>query len=76
MPLVFTVYVEKRDKLRRYLMEHRIYCAVHWPLEGTGLYGNREAENKSAHILSLPIDQRYGEAHMKYLCDVLDRFEG
>ncbi|MGN0141598.1 MAG: aminotransferase class I/II-fold pyridoxal phosphate-dependent enzyme [Roseburia sp.] len=76
VPLVFPIYVEKRDELRRYLMEHQIYCAVHWPLEGTGLCGDVDAEHKSAHILSLPIDQRYGEAHMEYLCRILDEFEG
>lgn len=76
VPFVFPIYVEKRDKLREYLMEHQIYCAVHWPLVGTGLCGDIDAEYKANHILSLPIDQRYGEEHMAYLCQILDGFEG
>ncbi len=76
VPLTFPVYAKKRDELRSYLMEHRIYCAVHWPLEGTGLCADLDARVKSRHLLSLPIDQRYGEAHMEYLCSILDKFEG
>ena len=33
-PLVLPVRVKDRDALRRRLMEHRIYCAVHWPFDG------------------------------------------
>lgn len=76
VPLTFPVYAKKRDELRKHLMEHKIYCAVHWPLEGTGLCKDMDAENKSSHILSLPIDQRYEEDHMEYLCHILDKFEG
>jgi hypothetical protein len=70
VPLSFPIYVKKRDELRKYLMEHRIYCAVHWPLEDPSL------SNRSEHILSLPVDQRYGKEHMDYLCRVLDGFTG
>ena len=75
VPLTFPVYVTDRDMFRKYLIEHQIYCAVHWPLEGTELEGNSDAEWISDHILSLPIDQRYGVSHLKYLKSVIDGYE-
>lgn len=34
-PLTFSVKVELRDCLRSYLIEHKVFCAVHWPVQGT-----------------------------------------
>ncbi len=74
VPLVCPIYTEDRERLRRYLAEHHVYCAVHWPLEKTDLYVFEESRNKSEHIISLPVDQRYGSEHMRYLQGVLRNY--
>lgn len=71
VPLSCPIYIERRDTFRRYLAKHQVYCAVHWPLAGTGLEGNRQAKEISEHIISLPIDQRYSSEHMQYLAKLI-----
>ena len=74
VPFCYPLYRENRDEFREYLMEHQVYCAVHWPLEnlgleqnGTDLKWNDTAIQMSHNIISLPIDQRYDKQHMQYL---------
>lgn len=67
VPFACPVYIGQRDVFRNFLMEHQIYCAVHWPLAGTEFEKDKEAADISEHMLSLPIDQRYGLKHMRYL---------
>ena len=63
----------RRDNLRRCLIQHEIYCPVHWPvsryhrLDGKteGIYGSE---------LSLVCDQRYSADDMKRLADTADQF--
>ena len=63
----------QRDALRKYLIEHQIYCPVHWPvsqyhrLDGaTGkLYDNE---------LSLVCDQRYSVADMDRIIQTVKEF--
>lgn len=74
VPMVYPVYVHNRDRFRQYLMENKIYCAVHWPLVGTELEKRQDSVRIYENIISLPIDQRYGTAHMKYLEKVLDTY--
>lgn len=65
-PLCVPILVdaERRDALRKWLIEREIYCPVHWPLSdmhagigarGAALYGQE---------LSLICDQRYGPEDM------------
>ena len=75
-PLVLPVWVKDRDALRRRLMEHRIYCAVHWPFDGVQADERPLARELVAHMLSLPIDQRYDTAHIDYLMDTIDTCKG
>ena len=75
-PLVLPVWVKDRDALRRRLMEHRIYCAVHWPFDGVQADERPLARELAAHMLSLPIDQRYDTAHIDYLMDTIDTCKG
>lgn len=74
IPLVCPIYIEDRDEFRRYLMNNHVYCAVHWPLKETELYLNEETISFSKHIISLPIDQRYNEKHMRYLCKLVNDY--
>lgn len=74
VPLCCPIYVDRRDALRAYLIEHQIYCAVHWPLQGTELEYNQDAKCIAERILSFPIDQRYDMQYMKYLETVMERY--
>lgn len=65
-----------RDALRCRLMEHRIYCAVHWPFDGVQADERPLARKLAAQMLSLPIDQRYDTAHIDYLMDTLNTYKG
>lgn len=69
-PLICPIKVRKRDALRAYLISKKIYCAVHWPLQGTPME-TMETAAVSDQELSLPIDQRYHGAEMKYLLNCL-----
>lgn len=71
VPLACPIYLEDRDKFRQYMARHQVYCAVHWPLVGTGLENDDNAKEISSQILSLPIDQRYGKEHMQYLAGLV-----
>lgn len=68
--LALPVYAAKRNCLRERLMEQNVYCAVHWPLEHSAV--SEEARWMENHIISLPLDQRYGEEEMEYLLKCLE----
>lgn len=74
-PFVLTISLTGRDKFREYLIRNKIYCAVHWPLNETPLYENSSARKRASRMISLPIDQRYGDREMKYLIAVLKRYD-
>ena len=75
-PLVLPIWAENRGALRSYLMDHRIYCAVHWPFDGVQAEERPLAQRMAAHMLSLPIDQRYDAEHIAYLTDTLMQCKG
>lgn len=72
-PFFFTISVEQRDSLRKFLIDNHIYCPVHWPLYEElktikGAISNYEKE------LSIPIDQRYGLEDMLYIADKISEY--
>ena len=60
-PLFFPILLpeDKRDDLRAFLIERKIYCPIHWPLSKKHLIGKRE-ESLYNQELSLLCEQRYG----------------
>ncbi|MBQ9901995.1 MAG: DegT/DnrJ/EryC1/StrS family aminotransferase [Clostridia bacterium] len=76
IPLVFPLRVPNRDAFRSYLMDNRIYCAVHWPFDGVQPDARGFALKNAEELISLPIDQRYDERHMEYLAKVILQYEG
>lgn len=60
---------KKRDLFRTYLEEHKIYCAVHWPIKDEEQLKLQNVRKWTRQIISLPIDQRYGIKEMDYLAD-------
>lgn len=69
-PLFFPVKAQNRDALRAYLISKDVYCAVHWPLQGTPMEAMKTVAVSEQEI-SLPIDQRYHVVEMEYLLDCL-----
>jgi len=63
-PLFVPIKVKNRDALRNYLIDHDIYCPVHWP--------NRDLDGTE---LSLVCDQRYGIEDMKRICEIINKFQ-
>ena len=71
-PLFLPIYVQAvhRDELRRYLIEHSIYCPVHWPL--SELHDiNKVAIEVYQSELSLLCDQRYDLFDMYRIVDTI-----
>lgn len=67
---------ETRDKLRGFLVQHGVYPPVHWELPPEVSEDDfPESWDLSRRILTLPIDQRYGEVQMEYIIHVLRKFD-
>lgn len=75
-PFVFPIRVPDRDRFRQYLMDNKIYCAVHWPFDGFRKEQRLQAVKNADTMLSLPVDQRYNKNHMDYLLDVISKYKG
>jgi dTDP-4-amino-4,6-dideoxygalactose transaminase len=78
VPLGFPIRVTRgqRDRLRHFLAEREIYCPVHWPLAHLGgLDGFPRERELEASLLTLPIDQRMGPAHIERLVETLVSFD-
>lgn len=59
------ILLPNRDVVRRKLMGHNIFLAVHWPEATT-------VTNKLSHaILSIPLDSRYNEHDMSEICQYI-----
>jgi dTDP-4-amino-4,6-dideoxygalactose transaminase len=74
-PFTYPIKIGERDRLRQYLIERKIYCAVHWPLENSLLRYNNIARQLSSEIISLPIDQRYSHQEMNYMIQAICEYE-
>lgn len=63
----------QRDALRRHLIQHSIYCPVHWPLTPC-----QKPDRRSMAIyrdeLSLLCDQRYGPEDMRRIVETVKSF--
>ncbi|MGD0502336.1 MAG: hypothetical protein ABSD02_06325 [Steroidobacteraceae bacterium] len=65
----------QRESLRRYLADHSIFCPVHWPLAHVPMSTDLALDHDLAsQILTLPIDQRMEESHVRRFVTLLKRF--
>lgn len=71
-PLFVPIYVmaEYRNELRRYLIEHSIYCPVHWPLSDLHTISNEATEVYQSEV-SLLCDQRYDHIDMYRIIETI-----
>lgn len=75
VPLFVPVIVapEIRNSLRKYLIEHMIYCPIHWPLSDLHsiMPGSKQLFESE---LSLICDQRYDTNDMKRIVDTIKQY--
>ena len=76
IPLVYLLRIKNRDKLRNYLTDKKIYCAVHWPFDNHKEDQRPLAKQNAEELISLPIDQRYDEEYIQYMTNVLYNYGG
>lgn len=71
VPLFLPIIMDskKRDSLREYLIDSRIYCPVHWPEVKGAKFGIRENE------LSLICDQRYSAGDMLAIVNAVHEWD-
>ncbi|MBQ4516635.1 MAG: hypothetical protein II978_07585 [Clostridia bacterium] len=72
-PMFVPICVEKRDDLRRYLIQNEIYCPVHWPVSKFHKI-TKDSEKLYNHGLSLVCDQRYTEEDMLRIVSTIKNF--
>jgi len=67
-PLGFPVLTKERDYLRKELIKRGIYPPVHWNLPAdVDMDEFADSWDISRHILTIPIDQRYGLVDMEHV---------
>lgn len=75
VPLFVPVLVENgRDALRRYLVEHEVYCPVHWPKSQLHTPLSERASRIYDEELSLLCDQRYGREEMEHIVSLIANY--
>lgn len=74
-PLFVPVWIQAdiRNDLRRYLIEHSIYCPVHWPLSDLHTI-SEEAKQLYQSELSLVCDQRYDHFDMYRIVETIKNY--
>lgn len=63
----------QRDALRRYLIEHQIYCPIHWP-ESNYHRLDKQTQRLYQQELSLVCDQRYTVTDMDRVVETIKKF--
>lgn len=70
-PIFFPIFIkEKRNDVRKKLIDERIYCPVHWPIPDQIKETNFNIDIYNT-ILSIPCDQRYGLNDMERIISIL-----
>lgn len=68
VPLFVPVWLKDRNKVRKNMFKHDVYCPYHWPIDGLPLAKGKEM---SEHELSIIIDQRYGHVDMDLILNLI-----
>lgn len=67
-PFMYPLYIEDGSKIRKKLLMEKIYIPTLWP-DVFGICKESDLEYDMAkNILPLPVDQRYEEKDMEYIC--------
>lgn len=63
----------RRDELRKYLIENKIYCPVHWPVSEFHKL-NSKTKTVYEQEFSIICDQRYSISDMEHICSCINNF--
>lgn len=75
-PFMYPLYIKDGSRIREKLLQEKIYIPTLWP-DVFGLCKESDLEYDMAkNILPLPVDQRYEERDMEYICSRLNRYLG
>lgn len=71
-PYAYPLLIKNGSKLRQQLHKYKIYIPMLWPEVLEYMPQNKLEYRFANDILPLPIDQRYDESDMKYICEVIE----
>lgn len=74
VPLYYTMIVEDRAALQVWLRDNAIYAPIVWTLPDIKVDICEAAEYVYKHVLSLPIDQRYGLDDMSRMVECIQKW--
>lgn len=75
VPLYFPFYAPDRAGVQAVLRENDIYAPIVWPQPEQYSVLDPSAQELYAHLLCIPIDQRYDTDDMQRVLDCLERFQ-
>ena len=64
VPLVYPYYIEDGERLRKHLIEHKVFCACYWPNVIDWCHSADWEYKLTKNLVCLPIDQRYDVENM------------
>lgn len=75
-PLFFPIIVlnGERDVLKQYLIEHNVYCPVHWPITEYHKDLTQKAKELYEKEISLVCDQRYDDDDMYRIVHLIQKY--
>lgn len=71
VPLVYPLLIDKGDKLRTKLIEHKVFCARYWPNVIDDIKCMDVEKDISLNLVAIPIDQRYGLDEMSRIVNLI-----
>ena len=73
VPLVYPLLIENGSELRNKLIRNKIFCARYWPNVLDNCKVQSLEYRLANNIVSLPIDQRYGEGDMSRIISIINQ---
>lgn len=70
-PYMYPLYVKNAGNIRKTLADKKIYIPTLWPDVLNNTEASLQAIEYAKNILPLPLDQRYTESDMRYVCEEL-----
>ncbi|HWY10348.1 MAG TPA: hypothetical protein VN026_03430 [Bacteroidia bacterium] len=70
-PMNYPLLIKDGFKIRRQLIQQRIFVPCFWENLPSDLAGNGFEKNLSRNLLPLPIDQRYSQKEMKLIANLI-----
>ena len=72
--MIYPYLIQDGDKLRKWLIEHKVYVAKYWSNVEEWLNEDSFEVYLANDLLPLPIDQRYGKEEMKYIIQLIQSY--